>query len=128
LSDKSEQNFIDQDNSQLSTKFLVEHLSKITDVEPEIIDACQLPKEQLVSIFGRAVHYFYEIAKSHKELEELPDSQTVFFPGRYDYGYDEKITENSVKAARINAKIVGYEQGLTRLATSLVGIATIKAR
>ena len=128
MAEKASEHIPKQDFNQISTEILIDHLSKITDVEPEIIKACDLPKERLVSIFDRAAHYFSEIAKGHKKLEDLPDNNEVFLPGKYDYGYDAKLHEHAVNAARINAKITGYEQGLTRIATSLVGLATLKAK
>jgi len=117
-----------EDYKNMDEQMLIKHLAHITDICPEIILACHFEKEKLVDIFDRAIHYFNKIAQAHEELKKLPNSYEVRLPaGKYACSATETFNERAVDAARINAQITGYEQSLTRLASSITTSALLEA-
>lgn len=112
----------------MAEKTLIKHLGLITDLDTEIIKACHFDKEQLVDVFAKAVSYHDAIAQAHKELENIDGEQTLKLRDTYGYAYKYTglIKDSSAVTSQLVAKIISYEQGLSRLSNSITTKALIR--
>jgi hypothetical protein len=107
------------------TAFTVEHIAKLTDVDPFIIESCGFKAPELAAIFQRAHDYHNDIIGLHHQLGAIETENKQRFPG--ESSRDVTLKSPAADALKITAKLDHLERRMQAMRESLYMRARLKA-